>query len=134
MGWRRLGRRHSEDVRWYALALPLSVRAIEEGEFYNCLGLTTAILNDGLEEIGEYAFSGCVLVCIDIPPSIRAIRNGAFYNCSRLMTANLNHGLEEIGEYAFRGCALVCIACDSTPRVRRFSSKLVTRAAKYRFT
>ena len=55
-----------------------SIRAIKEGAFYNCSGLTTAILNNGLEEIGEYAFSGCTLACIDIPPSIRAIEVGAF--------------------------------------------------------
>ena len=73
------------------------------------LGLTTAILNDGLEEIGKQEFQGCMLVCIDIPSSVRAIENRAFYNCSGLMTATLNNGLEEIGEKAFRGCALVCI-------------------------
>ena len=61
--------------------IPPSVRVTKDWAFFNCSGLTTVILNNGLEEIGEYAFSGCALVRIDIPPSIRAIKEGAFYNC-----------------------------------------------------
>lgn len=34
-----------------------SVKAINVRAFYQCSQLTTAILGDGLEEIGEYAFS-----------------------------------------------------------------------------
>ncbi len=34
------------------------VRAIKKnGAFYDCLGLMTAVLHDGLEEIGAYAFA-----------------------------------------------------------------------------
>ena len=75
----------------------------------DCSGLMTAILNDGLEEIGERAFSECGLLCINIPPSIRAIKSGAFESCSQLATTILNNGLEEIGENAFYGSALVSI-------------------------
>ena len=35
------------------MMFPPSVRAIEYRAFGNCSGLTTAILNDGLEEIGD---------------------------------------------------------------------------------
>jgi hypothetical protein len=75
-----------------------------------------AILNDGLEEIGEGAFYGCALVQIDIPPSVSVIKEGAFCNCSGLTTAILNDGLEEIGGWAFKGCALVQI--DIPPFIR----------------
>ena len=68
--------------------------------------MTTAILNNGLEEIGKWAFSGCALVLIDIPPSVKAIKEGAFQHCSDLTTVTLNDGLEVIGEEAFQGCAL----------------------------
>ena len=96
--------------------IPPSVRAIEDFAFSYCSALTTAILNDGLEEIGGWAFSECTLVRIDIPPSVRAIKQGAFEDCSGLMTAVLNDGLEEIGDRAFYGCALVRI--DIPPSVR----------------
>ena len=96
--------------------IPPSVRAIKKWAFFNCSGLTTAIINDGLEVIGELAFERCALVRIDIPPSVRAIKKWAFFNCSGLTTAILNGGLEEIGKWAFKGCALVRI--DIPPSVR----------------
>ena len=58
--------------------IPPYVRAIKEGAFCWCRGLMTAILNDGLEEIGERALWECALVRIDIPPSVRAIKKWAF--------------------------------------------------------
>ncbi len=59
------------------ILIPPSVRAIEEYAF--CFSnLTTAILGDGLEEIGELAFYGTSLVRIDIPPNVRTIHEGAF--------------------------------------------------------
>ena len=74
--------------------------------------------NDGLEEIGEWAFRGCVLVQIVMPPSVRAIEDGgAFSWCSGLTTAILNDGLKEIGRGVFGGCALVRINKPPTVRV-----------------
>ncbi len=58
--------------------MPPSVRVIKDHAFRNCLKLATAILNDGLEEIGEGAFKGCALVHIDIPPSVMEIHDTAF--------------------------------------------------------
>ena len=106
-------------IQWMlvvCIGIPPTIRAIKYGAFSWCRRLTTAILNDGLEEIGVWAFRGCALVRIDIPPSVRAIRKGAFYNCLGLTTAILNDGLEVIGWYEFARCALVRI--DIPPSVR----------------
>jgi len=78
--------------------------------------LATAILNDGLEEIGERAFAGCTLVRIYIPPNVRVIKYQAFFNCSGLTTAILNDGLEEIGKWAFYACGLERIYIPPTVR------------------
>ena len=51
-----------------------SVRAIKINHSFNCMQLRTAILNNGLKEIGKYAMSGCR--SIEIPPAIKAIRGG----------------------------------------------------------
>jgi hypothetical protein len=74
-------------------------------------------LNDGLEEIGQWAFEGCALVRIDIPPSVRVIKDCAFFKCSGLMTVILNDGLEEIGVKAFYGCVLVRLVIPPSVRV-----------------
>ena len=96
------------------------VPPIRQGDQGFCIqlvqGLTTAIFNDGLEMIEDWAFKGCALVRIDIPPLVRAIMLGAFKDCLGLTTAILNDGLEEIGDRAFYGCALVRI--DIPPSVR----------------
>jgi hypothetical protein len=43
-------------------------------EFYGCLQLTTAILGEGLEEIGVQAFNECTsLQEILIPPAVKKI-------------------------------------------------------------
>jgi hypothetical protein len=89
-----------------------SVRAIEVLAFCGCERLTTVILNDGLEEIEEWAFAECTsLVHIAIPPAVRAIKYEAFASCSGLTTVTLGDGLEEIGAGAFNECtSLVRIA------------------------
>jgi hypothetical protein len=68
---------------------------IEDWAFHNCSGLTTAILNDGLEEIGEGAFRGCALVRINIPHTIREIDEMAFEDCSNLLTVRFCDEIEE---------------------------------------
>ena len=58
--------------------IPHAVRAIKNGAFFGCSGLTTVILGAGLEEIGVHAFCECrSLVHIDIPPNVRAIEDRA---------------------------------------------------------
>jgi hypothetical protein len=67
-----------ERCAFVRIDIPPSIRAIKKWAFFNCSGLTTAILNDGLEEIGKWAFKGCALVRIDTPPSVREIDETAF--------------------------------------------------------
>ena len=83
-----------------------SVRAIKDEAFYNRWQLTTVILNDGLEEIGERAFTHTSLTRIDVPRSVKKIKYGAFYDCFLLTIVKLGEGLEEIGERAFWKCAI----------------------------
>jgi hypothetical protein len=58
--------------------------------------LTTAILNDGLEEIGECAFAKCTsLVRIAIPPAVTAIHDEAFKECPNLTNVRFCDEIEE---------------------------------------
>ena len=85
------------------------------------------VLENGLKEIGTYAFNGCLeLMEITMPSSVEVIDKCAFFGCSNLKVVNLNEGLkiieisafyktgieeitipgsvEKIGEFAFCGC------------------------------
>jgi hypothetical protein len=56
-----------------------SVKVIRQSAFEYQYQLTTVILNDGLEEIGKYAFEECSsLQRIDVPPTVKSIKKGAF--------------------------------------------------------
>jgi len=115
--WSRTG--HFTNAGHFAKSSPPPfVRVIEYEAFAGCSGLTTVIFNDGLEEIGMGAFSGCALVRIKIPSSIRVIEFEAFTGWSGLTTAILNDGLEEIEieGRAFRGCTLVKINIPTSVR------------------
>ena len=75
--------------------IPPSVRAIKDHANQDCSGLTTAILNDGLEEIGEGAFSQCAFESIVIPPTVKEIDETAFRWCSNLTSVQFCDEIEE---------------------------------------
>ena len=61
-----------------------------------CSGLTAAILNNGLEEIGWGAFYRCTsLECIVTPPNVRVIKDNAFEDCSNLATVRECDNIKE---------------------------------------
>ncbi len=77
------------------------------------------IINDGLEEIGEWAFYNCGLLWqIVVPPTVQTIKKKAFHQCATLTTTvNFQDGLEEIGASAFRLCtSLQGIVVPPPPR------------------
>lgn len=68
--------------------------------------VTTVILPDGLQEIGDKVFYGFKnLVTIQLPNSLKKIGNYAFQGCAALTTMILPEGLEEIGSGVFQGCS-----------------------------
>ena len=101
----------------------------QNNSFYQCGNLREIVLPDGLEDIGEWAFSGCsglteitrpssvryigryafdecsILTEITIPSSVTSIGNGAFSHCSRLTKITILSGVTSIGNYAFEKCS-----------------------------
>ena len=68
--------------------------------------LAAVTLPDGLQSIGDNAFSRCsALTAIDIPASVTSIGAGAFYDCTSLTDVTLPDGLQSIGDNAFRVCS-----------------------------
>lgn len=82
------------------------VTRIAEDGFRGCAGITTIILPDNLESIGDSAFENCVdLRGIYIPAGVHTIGERAFAGCAQMESAAVMSGVERIGADAFDGCA-----------------------------
>ena len=58
---------------------------------------------DGLETIGQYAFTDSGLESFTAPSSLRKIGDKAFYGCGSLKEFKLNEGIQELGWLCFWG-------------------------------
>ena len=82
-----------------------SVISIGENAFYNCTGLTSIAIPEGVTEIKMCAFSGCEnLSNISFPNSLANIRQQAFEYCSSLTSIIIPDNVVEIGMGTFRNC------------------------------
>ncbi|AUW37073.1 hypothetical protein C1937_01235 [Metamycoplasma hominis] len=90
------------DKKTTKVTIPSSIKEIGENAFYGCTNLKEVILNEGLEIIGNRAFSNTKIKSITIPGSVKEIGKGAFFDCTNLEEVILNEGLEKIDAEAFR--------------------------------
>lgn len=87
------------------LALLKNVKTIPIESFQYCTSLQTAVIPNGIIEIGEYSFLGCTqLTSIIIPNSVTEIGDCAFEGCSSLTSIAIPSGVTRIGESTFYGC------------------------------
>ena len=64
------------------------------------------ILEDGIKNIGNYAFSGCIgLTSVTIPESVTSIGLSAFNDCTGLTSITIPDSVTSIGYYAFHNTA-----------------------------
>lgn len=55
--------------------------------FNGAVNLTSIVIGEKVDAIGEYAFAGCKEIkAIEIPSSVKTIYDGAFMNCTKLAT------------------------------------------------
>ena len=92
------------------------VTAIPKYSFRGCEKLVEVQLNEGLQMIGEGAFSDCTaLRSVNIPSTITKWGYGAFHNCSNLAKVQLSEGLQIVWPGAFANCsALRSVTVPST--------------------
>lgn len=70
-----------------------------------CLNLTDIIFSDGLETIGEQAFSYCYgLTEISLPESITTIGDYAFIYCNNLFKVTVPNNITYLGKTVFGAC------------------------------
>lgn len=83
------------------LTIPSGITSIWARAFNEC-NLTSVVLPEGLERIGERAFCNCTdLTSIVIPDSVKKIDAMAFYGCANIKTVVLGSSLETIYSSAF---------------------------------
>ena len=82
------------------------VTDIGEYAFYDCSSLTSITIPESVTSIGSSAFSGCSsLTAITIPDSVTSIGSSAFRNCSSLTSITIPDSVTSIGELAFYYCS-----------------------------
>jgi len=82
----------------------LSVIKIDIGAFDKSI-ITSIQLSEGLQEIGQNAFSECkCLKEIIVPNSVSTIANNAFSECENLSYVKLPNALKYLGNYSFFEC------------------------------
>lgn len=65
----------------------------------------TAVIKEGIVNIGANAFKGCSkMTDVSIPSSCQSIGNKAFAGCTSLPAINIPYGVVYIGKEAFAGC------------------------------
>ena len=70
--------------------------------------ITSLVIVEGLESIGQEAFSSCQqLSTISLPSSLTTIGEGAFRGCRRLTSVVIPSGVNSLGNGVFSGCVSI---------------------------
>lgn len=76
-----------------------------KASFQECMALKTVVFEDGITEIGNYAFFQCGITSVSIPKSVQRIGLAAFQNCNMLTQLTIERGNGEadltIEDWAF---------------------------------
>ena len=89
-----------------SVTIPEGVTSIGEGSFYGCSALTSVSIPNSVTSIGKSAFNGCNgLTSITIPEGVTSIGSSAFYECSGLTSVIIPESVTSIGSSAFYECS-----------------------------
>lgn len=91
------------------IIIPSSITHIPKKAFFQCTGLTSAILAEGVENIDAYAFAFCGnnFTNVSLPHSIITINDYAFNLNPKLTLDKIPNNLTTIGANAFTACTAI---------------------------
>ena len=85
------------------------ITQLAEGTFKGCVHVRKIILHDSVVRLSEDCFYGCTaLEDVALPSNLKYIASGAFWNCSSLMYLEVPANVEIIERYAFAGISSDC--------------------------
>ena len=88
-----------------AIILPDGISAIGKHAFNQNESITSVVIQEGVETIGDSAFICCCnLQVVELPNSLRKIGDNAFYECEKLTSIIIPEGVETIEGIAFGYC------------------------------
>lgn len=83
----------------------LKVKQIDDRAFFNCQGVTSVTLPEGIISIGEQAFSHCyAMTRINIPSTVTRIGDFAFEFCEDMTSFTIPASVSMIGYSVFQQC------------------------------
>lgn len=77
--------------------------------FYGCKKLQSVTIPSSVKQIDTQAFRRTGLVSIVIPEGVKTIQDAAFEQCTALVSVTLPSSLTHIGNYAFQSCKMTSI-------------------------
>ena len=88
------------------LVVPGSAGAVGQYSFVDCYSLKSVTLEEGVEEIGAYAFAYCSnLTDLTMPQFMTSLGNQAFVDCKGLTSVTVPEGVERLSASVFSGCS-----------------------------
>ncbi|MBQ0126307.1 MAG: leucine-rich repeat domain-containing protein [Clostridiales bacterium] len=103
-----------------AVVFSKNVKTIGISAFTCCENLTSIKFEEGLEEIGDNAFSYANVSYIEFPSTLKTIGRGAFSSCTELTTVIFNKNIETIANKAFS----LCSSLDLISIPRKFAGSI----------
>ena len=98
-----VGQRFFENSKISEIDLPDGLETIGNYAFSGCSSLSSISLPQSLTDIGIEAFKETAIANAEIPSQITYLKNGLFENCTALESADLPEALKQIGDKVFKG-------------------------------
>lgn len=81
-----------------------TITSISDSAFEGCVNLSSITIGSNVTSIGDSAFVGTKLTSVIIPDSIDSIGNNMFSGCTSLVSISIPNSVTSIGSYAFSRC------------------------------